>query len=133
VRNRIEIAFEIRVIHRLIPGLDVTAYFLQRLVSRTAWTEPIGTIFKVSFEDRLQDQQGRHLHHSVPHRRDSQRPQFPIRLRDVDTPYGCRRIGLLPQGFLNLIEESGDAGARLFDLLNRQSVHSGRALVGSHP
>src|SRR5664280_754877 len=30
VRNRIEVAFEICVIHRLIPGLDMPAYLLQR-------------------------------------------------------------------------------------------------------
>src|ERR1035437_6492088 len=30
VRNRIEVAFEVRVIHRLIPGLHMTAYLLQR-------------------------------------------------------------------------------------------------------
>ena len=38
-----------------------------------------------------------------------------------------------PPGFLDQIEESFDAGAGLFDLLYRESVHPGRALVGSHP
>ena len=32
VWNTIQVAFQIRVIHRLIPGLDVTAYLFQSLV-----------------------------------------------------------------------------------------------------
>ena len=36
VWNTIQIAFQVRVIHRLIPGLDMPAYLLQRLVGRPA-------------------------------------------------------------------------------------------------
>src|SRR5207248_137343 len=61
MRNRIEIAFQVRVIHRLIPGLDMPLYLLQRLVWRAPRTEPIGAILEIRFEDRLQYQQGRHL------------------------------------------------------------------------
>src|ERR1035438_4979516 len=109
------------------------AYLLQRLVGRPARTEPIGAILEICFEDRLQDQQGRHLDHSVAHRRDAQRPQFPIRLWYVDAPYRCRRVGLGAQRFLKLLQESLYTGFRRFDLFDLYAVHPGRTLVGSHP
>src|SRR5258708_6707993 len=133
MRNRIEVAFEIRVIHRLIPGLNMPAYLLQRLVCRAPRTKPIGAILKIRFEDRLQDQQGRHLHHSVAHRRYAQRPQLPIRLQYVDAPYRCRRVGLGAQRLLEFIQESLHTGFRRFNLFDLDAVHPRRALVGSHP
>src|SRR4029078_10526326 len=54
VRNRIEIALEVRIIHRLIPGFYMPAYLLQRLMGRALRTEPIGAILEICFEDRLQ-------------------------------------------------------------------------------
>src|SRR6266851_6063357 len=109
------------------------AYLLQRLVGRPARTKPIGAILKICFKDRLQDQQGRHLHHSVAYRRNAQWPQFPIRLRYVDAPYRCRRIGLGAWRLLKLIQESLHTGFRRFDLFDLDAVHPRRALVGSHP
>src|SRR6202171_2822414 len=35
-RNRIKVALQVRVVHRLIPGLDMAAYLLQSLVCRAA-------------------------------------------------------------------------------------------------
>jgi len=109
------------------------AYLLQRLVRRAPWTEPIGAILEIFFEDRFQDQQGRHPDHSVAHRRDAQRPQFTIRFRDVDAPYRFRRIGLGAQRLLNIIQESLDASFRRFDPFDLHAVHPRRALIGSHP
>src|SRR6266851_2321786 len=109
------------------------AYLLQRLVGRPARTKPIGAILKICFKDRLQDQQGRHLHHSVAYRRNAQWPQFPIRLRYVDAPYRCRRIGLGAWRLLKLIQESLHTGFRRFDLFDLHAIHPRRALVGSHP
>src|ERR1019366_4652122 len=133
VRNRIKVAFQIRVIHRLIPGLDMPAYLLQRLMSRAPRTEPIGAILEICFEDRLQDQQGRHLYHSVAHRRYAQRPQFPIRLRYVDAPYRCRRVGFGAQRLLEFVQKSLHTGFRRFNLFDLDAIHPRRALVGSHP
>src|ERR1019366_442851 len=133
VRNRIEVAFQIRVIHRLIPGLHMPAYLLQRLMGRPARTEPIGAILEIRFEDRLQDQQGRHLHHSVAHRRNPERTQFPIRFWYVDAPYRCRRVGLGAQRLLEFVQKSLHAGFRRFDLFDLDAIHPGRAFVGSHP
>src|SRR5664280_2424874 len=109
------------------------AYLLQRLVGRPARTEPIGAILEIRFEDRLQDQQGRHLHHSVAHRRNPERTQFPIRFWYVDAPYRCRRVGLGAQRLLKFIQKSLHTGFQRFDLFDLDAVHPGRALVGSHP
>src|SRR5450631_3039829 len=109
------------------------AYLLQRLVCRTPRSEPIRAILKIGFKDRLQDQQGRHLDHSVAYRRYAQRPQFPIRFRYVDAPYRCRRVGLGAQRLLKIIQESLHPGFRRFNLFDLHAVHPGRALVGSHP
>src|SRR3989442_6333684 len=88
-----------------IPSLEVSAYLLQRLVRRSPRSEPIRAIQEIRFKDRLQDQQGRHLHYPVAYRRDSQRPQFPIRLRYVDASYGLRPVGLGAQRFPQLLQE----------------------------
>jgi len=40
--------------------LQVSRISFQRLMRRAPWTEPIGAIFIIRFEDRLQNQQGRH-------------------------------------------------------------------------
>ena len=109
------------------------AYPLQRLMGRSPRTEPIGAILEICFEDRLKDQQGRHLDHPVAHRRDTQRPLLPIRFRYVDAPYRFRRIGLAAQRFLNVIQEPLYAGFRRFDLFDLHAVNPRRALVGSHP
>src|SRR5665647_429330 len=109
------------------------AYLLQRLVGRTPRTKPIGAILEIRFEDRLHDQQGRHLHHSVTHRRNPERTQFPIRFWYVDAPYRCRRVGLGAQRLLKFIQKSLHTGLQRFDLFDLHAVHPGRALVGSHP
>src|ERR1035437_6249963 len=109
------------------------AYLLQRLVGRPARTEPIGAILEICFEDRLQDQQGRHLDHPVAHRRNAQRPQLPIRFRYVDAPYRCRRVGLGAKRLLDFVQKSLHTGFRRFDFFDLYAVHPGRAPIGSHP
>src|SRR5215469_10311666 len=55
VWNRIEIAFQVRVTHDLIPGLQMTAYLLERLMGRASRSEPIRTIQEICLKNRLQD------------------------------------------------------------------------------
>ena len=105
VRYRIKIAFQVRVIHRLIPGLQMAAYLLQRLVRRAPRSEPIRSIQEIRLKDRFQDLQGRHLHYPVAYRRNSQRPQFPVRLRNVDALHCLRLIGLRAQRFLDSFQK----------------------------
>jgi hypothetical protein len=94
VRYRIEVALQVRVVHRLIARFQMPANLLQRLLRRAVGTEPIGAIFKVSFEDRLQDQQGCHLHHPVSHRRYSQRSHLSVGFRYVHAAHWLRLVGL---------------------------------------
>src|SRR5947209_4677940 len=101
-------------------------------MGRALRTEPIRAIFKVSFKDRLQDQQGRHLHYSVTHRRDAQRPQLPIGFRYINALYRLRLVGLGAQRFLNLLQKSGYPGGGGFDLLDRHPIHSRRSVIGTH-
>src|SRR6266571_624913 len=63
-------------------------------VSRTsARTKAVGVSVSGGLSDGFQRQQMQRLHGAVFHRRDTQRPQFPISLRNVDTP---QRLGLIP-------------------------------------
>ena len=85
--NRIEITFQVRVVHRLIPLLQVLANLGQGLRRIAPRSKPVGTILKIRFEDRLQDQQRGHLHHPIPHRGYPQRPLFPVGLGNVYASY----------------------------------------------
>src|SRR5437773_1706132 len=133
MRNRVEIALQVRVVHGLIPGLYMTAYLLQRLVRRAPRSEPIRAIQEICLKDRLQDQQGCHLHYPVAHRRDAQRPQLSICLRNVHTLYRLRLVGFAAQRVLDSFQKSRCALVGLHDLLDRHPIHPGRSLVASHP
>jgi len=133
VRNRIEVAFQVRVIHRLIPGGQVPAYLRQSLVCRAPRTEPIRAIQEIRLENRLQDQQGRHLCHPVPHRRYAQRSQLPILLLDVNASYRLRRVALRAEGLLQVLQEPLHPGGGGFDLCDRHPVHTRCAVMGPHP
>src|ERR1035437_7128665 len=84
----------------------MTAYLLQRLVGRAPRSEPVRTIQEIRLKDRLQDQQGRHLHYPVAYRRNPQRPQLPIRLRNVHALHRLRLVGPRPQRFLDSFPKS---------------------------
>ncbi len=100
---------------------------------RASRPKSIRTILEIGFEDRLQDQQGGHLHHSVSHCRNAQRSQFPVCLGNVDAPYRLRPVGFGAQRLLEFIHKSLYPARRRFDPSDRHAVHAGCALVGSHP
>jgi site-specific DNA recombinase len=100
VRDRIEVGFKIGVVHRLTTRLQMPADLLQRLMRIPPRPETVRTVRKIRFENRLQHQQRGHLHHPVPDRRNPQRPQLAIRLRDVHPPHRLRLITLCAQLFL---------------------------------
>src|SRR5450755_2804876 len=54
VRNRIEVPFQVRVVHGLIARFEMSADLLQRLMRRAVGTEPVGAILEISFKDRFQ-------------------------------------------------------------------------------
>src|SRR5690606_5465687 len=81
-------------------------------------------------EDRLDDQLRRHLHHAVPHRRDTQGPLLSIGLRDVTPPDRLRPVLPCLQLGLQLIQESLDAV--LLELGQGLFIDPRRALVPPH-
>src|SRR5713226_4961895 len=107
-------------------------YLLQRLVRRAPRSEPIRAIQEICLKYRLQDQQGRHLHYPVAHRRYSQRPQLSIRFRNVDSLHRLRPVGFRAQQFLNPFQKTRCALVRLHNLFDCDAIHPGCALVGSH-
>src|SRR6266487_1085531 len=58
---------------------------LQSAQSPTPRPEAVRARKKIRLEDRLQHQRRRHLDHTVPHRRNAERPLLPIRLGYVPT------------------------------------------------
>jgi len=121
------------VVHGLIAPFQMAADLLQRLMRRAVGTKPIGAIFKVGFKDRLQDEQRRHLHDTVPHGRYPQRSHLPVGFRDVHAAHWLRPVGLAAQRFPDLSQEPAHARVPRFDLVNRHAVHAGCSVVGSHP
>src|SRR6202048_8131 len=111
----------------------MAAYLLQRLVRRAPRSEPIRTIQEIRLKDWLQDQQGRHLYHPVAHRRDSQRPQFPICLLNVNAFHRLRLVGLRPQRVLNPFQTPCCAFVCPPYLWDRDPIHSGRSFIAAHP
>src|SRR5260370_5820763 len=101
-------------------------------MGRSSRPVPITAILEIRLKNRLHDQQGRRLHYPVSHRRYAQRPQLPIRLRNVHAPYRFGLIALGAQSFLDFIEKTLHSRFRRFDLFNRHAVHSRCALVRSH-
>ena len=104
----------------------------QGVVRRPSGSKPVGAILEVRFEDWLQDQQHRRLHHPVPHRRNAQRPQFPVGLGDIDPPHRLGAIGLLPQAPLDLVQKRRFAFRRGGDLLDAHSIYARCTVVAPH-
>src|SRR5882757_6924920 len=111
----------------------MSADLFQRLMRRATRTEPIGTIFEISFEDRFQYQQGCHLYHPVPHCRYPQRSHLSVGFWYVDAAHWLWLVTLRSQRFLDLSNEAAHARFPRFHLLDRNAVHARCALVGAHP
>src|SRR6266567_504577 len=103
--NAIEVAGQVRVIHRRLAFRQMRSDDAQRVVRRPAGSKPVRAILKVCLKDWLQYQQHRCLHHPVPHRRNAQRPQFSIGLGNVNSPHRLGAVGPLPQAPLDLVQK----------------------------
>jgi len=128
----IEVALQIRVIHRLIPGLEMTAYLPQRLVRRAPGAKPVRAVQEVRFEDRFQDQQGCRLHDPIAQGRDAQRSQLSVCLGNVDAPYGLWSVDLGAQLLVELLHQLHGTLFAGFDHLDRDAIDSGASTVGLH-
>jgi hypothetical protein len=88
----------------------------------SAWHRPLGVnSFTRCFT---------HLRHSVPDRRDAQRPRLPICLGDVSTQYHLRPVRSVAQRGAELFKEALDSA--LLDCDDRLLVDTRRALVLPH-
>src|SRR6266446_4500489 len=132
VRYRVEVPLEVRVIHRLIPGLEVAAYLCQSLVGRAPRAKPVGAVQEVGFENRFEDQQGGRLHNAVADVWNPQRSQLPVGLGYVDTAYSLGAIGLGAQLLVELLHQPQRSPLAGLDRFDRDAVDSGLAPVGSH-
>jgi len=72
------------------------------------------------------------LYYPVPHRRDAQRPELPVRLRYPDASYRCWLVDLRAKRFVHFIQQRFFSVFSLFDLFDRLAVDSRRAPVSSH-
>jgi hypothetical protein len=133
VWNRIEVPLQVGVVHFPIARRQVHANRFQRLMGRTLRSESIGTIQEIRLEDRLQNQQRRRLHHAVFHRRDAQRTQLAVSLRDVHPPHRLRLVAFLLQLLLQFDQEIDKSrslvAAAANDLLDRHAIDAGCSSV----
>src|SRR6266498_3828742 len=128
----VEVASQIRVIHRRLAFRQVRLDDAQRIVSRPAGPKPVRAILKVCLEAWLQYQQHRCLHQPVPHRRNAQRPQFSIGLGDIDPPHRLGAVGPLLQAPLNFGQKRRFAFRRRGNLLDAHSIYARRTVVVPH-
>jgi site-specific DNA recombinase len=133
VGNRIEVTAQIRVIHFLSALLQVPPNLGQGLVGITARSKPIRALQEIRLKDRLQEQQHRHLHHPVLHRRDAQRSLFAVGLGNVHTLHRLGSIGLVLKRSLDRLQKALDPTVRLFHRLDAHAVNAGRAMIRSYP
>ena len=68
-------------------------------------TKAEGAVLEVRLEDRFDHQQHRHLRDAVPHRRNPQRAEPAIRLRNVDAAHRLRTIRSRPQRLREVVEK----------------------------
>ncbi len=100
---------------------------------RAAGAKAVGTVLEVLLEDRLQNQQRRHLNHPVAHRRNPQRAHLPVGFRDVHAPDRPRLVGMAAKAPPDFVQKGPHAPLRPLDRFQRHPIHSGSALIGPHP
>ena len=88
----VEKAADIRVQHPVHPLPEPDRQGVQRIMLAPSRTEPVGEALEVRLVDRVQHLADRTLDDLVLQRRDAERPQPPVRLRDVDAPRRHRPV-----------------------------------------
>ena len=88
----VEKAADIRVQHPVHPLPEPDRQGVQRIMLAPSRTEPVGEALEVRLVNRVQHLADRTLDDLVLQRRDAERPQPPVRLRDVDAPRRHRPV-----------------------------------------
>src|SRR6266478_4794016 len=74
VRDRVEVALQVRVYYPVIPCFQQSIHSPKRLFASSLRSKAVTLFGEVPLKDRLQYVSQRGLRYPVPHRRDSQRP-----------------------------------------------------------
>src|SRR2546425_917982 len=130
MRDRVEVAFQVRIDHPTVPFLQQGVDAPQRVLRAPIRSEPVALRREVPLEDRLQHRSERRLHHPVAHRRNPQgafllaprfgNPHPPDRLRTIAT------VLQRPREFLQVLLQVA------LELLHRLVIDSRRPFVRLH-
>src|SRR3989449_184842 len=126
-----EVVFDIDVHHVVVALVGRHANGLQRLRGAPFRPESIGPRQKVGLEDGLHHELRRHLNHSVPYRRNAQRPLPPVRLRNVPAPHRLRPI--LPGLEIVLDTQQKRLDPLLLNGGDRLAIHPRSPTIASDP
>lgn len=108
------------------------------MISASAWWADLPgrkcerAVQEVRLEDRLHDQQHRHLHHAVPDRRDAEGTELAVGLGNVHALHRLRAVGVGLERLCDLAQEPHDAVGTLLHLFDAQAVHARGAAIGGH-
>ena len=97
MRNRIEVAGQVRVDHLMMPPAHQPLHLPHRLLRVALRSVGILLRWQVRLEYRIEHQHRRRLHHPVSYRRNPQRTLLPIPLRYPHPPHRRGTVGLPPQ------------------------------------
>ena len=107
-----EVVADVGVEHVIAPASAALSQRLERHRRTLLRPEAVRARKEIRLEDRLQHELRRHLHHSVSHRRDAQRPLLAVGLRNVPTQHRCRSIRACAQRRLDRFERRLIAAAK---------------------
>jgi hypothetical protein len=134
MRDRVEVALQVRVVHRRIAVAKVRLDFFDGVEGRAPGPKPVRAVQEIRVEDRLQEEEHRCLHHPIPDGGNAQRTQFSVRLRDVHALHWLRAVGLQTKLLVDARQELRRAVLFVDDLVHRHAVDArcSAATLGRH-
>src|SRR5271167_3979479 len=130
VRNRVEVAFQVRIHHPVVTLLQQGVDAAQRILAAPLRTEPVAVRREIPLEDRLQHRSERCLQHPVAHRRDAQGSHlFASQLGNPRPPDRLRTVTAVLQRLREFLQIRFQVALELF---HRHVVHPCRIAVGLH-
>jgi len=103
--DAVKVLLNVGIHHPVMPGVARFPDRIERILSASPRTESVTALLEVRLEDRLDHELHRRLHHSVPYRRNPQRPLLSIRLRNVLPPHRWRPVFPSLQVFLDSFQK----------------------------
>ena len=98
---------------------------LHRLGSTTRWANAIRGVLAVGFNDRLDHDFTRLLHHPIPYGRNPARSLPSVRCGEIDPPHRLRSVAPSPSVLLERLEKG--CHALLLDVCDPDAVDAGTA------